>query len=121
MFGFSMSKEQKMIKDEVAKFVRDIVADQANDMDETGEIPADIINKVWSIGASISKVPEAYGGYGMKDSPVETAIILEELAYGDMSFALGATLPSLFIFSRGGNGNRRSETKISSTILWRCL
>jgi acyl-CoA dehydrogenase len=98
MFGFSMSKEQKMIKEEVAKLVKDIVIDNAHDMDEAGEIPRDAIQKAWSIGASVSKVPEEYGGYGMKDSPVETAIILEELAYGDMAFAVAACLPSLFIF-----------------------
>jgi acyl-CoA dehydrogenase len=111
MFGFSMSKEQKMIKEEVAKLVKDIVIDNAHDMDESGEIPVDALQKAWSIGASVSKVPETYGGYGMKDSPVETAIILEELAYGDMSFAIAATLPALFIFPLAEMGNEEQKKK----------
>lgn len=111
MFGFSMSKEQKMIKEEVAKLVKDIVIDNAHDMDEAGEIPLDAIQKAWSIGASVSKVPEIYGGYGMKDSPVETAIILEELAYGDMAFAVAACVPSLFIFPVTEMGTEEQKKK----------
>jgi alkylation response protein AidB-like acyl-CoA dehydrogenase len=111
MFGFSMSKEQKMIKEEVAKLVKSLVADNIHDMDEAGEIPSDVIQKAWSLGASVSKVPEAYGGYGMKDSPLDTAIILEELAYGDMAFAIAATLPSLFIFPLTEMGTEAQKKK----------
>ena len=59
MFGFSMSKEQKMIKDEVAKFVRDIVADQANDMDETrGRSPLISSTKYGPLGLPFPKCPK---------------------------------------------------------------
>jgi len=111
MFGFLMSKEQKMIKEEVGKLVKDIVIEDAHDMDENGEIPIEAIQKAWSLGASVSKVPEEYGGYGMTDSPVETAIILEELAYGDMSFAIAATLPALFIFPLEEMGTKDQKKK----------
>lgn len=111
MFGFSMSKEQKMIKEEVAKLVKDIVTNNALEMDEMGEIPQDAIQKAWSIGTSVSKVPRIYGGYGMKDSPLETAIILEELAYGDMAFAFAATMPSLFIFPLTEMGTEEQKKK----------
>jgi len=97
MLSFGMSKEQKMIKDEVANLVKGVVADQVKDMDQSGEIPAESIQKGWELGISLSGIPEEYGGYGMKDSPVETAIILEELAYGDMAFTIAVTAPSLFI------------------------
>jgi alkylation response protein AidB-like acyl-CoA dehydrogenase len=97
MFGFSMSKEQKMVSKEVAKLVKGLVIDHAHEMDESGTIPADAIQKAWGLGASVSMVPEAYGGYGMDDSPVDSTIILEEMAYGDMAFAVAALAPSLFI------------------------
>ncbi len=97
MFGFSMSKQQKMVKKEVANLVKDLVIDQSKEMDEEKTIPAKTVQMAWELGASISMVPEEYGGFGMEDSTVETAIILEELAYGDMAFALAVTLPSLFI------------------------
>jgi len=97
MLSFGMSKEQKMIKDEVANLVKGVVADHVKDMDAAGEIPAESIQKAWELGVSISGIPEEYGGYGMKDSPIETAVILEELAYGDMAFTIAVTAPSLFI------------------------
>ena len=111
MFSFAMSKEQKMVKDEFAKFVKEMVTDAAHDMDEDGKIPDDVIQKVWELGASISMIPEEYGGFGMKDSPVETCLILEELAYGDMSFAVAATLPSLFIHPVAEMGTEAQKKK----------
>lgn len=97
MVSFAMSKEQKMVKNEVAKLVKGMVADAAHDMDEQRAIPLQAIQKAWELGFSISMVPESYGGFGLKDSPVETTLILEELAWGDMAFALGVMQPSLFI------------------------
>jgi len=111
MFSFAMSKEQKMVKDEFAKFVKEMVIDAAHDMDEDGKIPDDIIQKVWELGASVSMIPEEYGGFGMKDSPVETCLILEELAYGDMSFAIAATLPSLFTHPVAEMGTEEQKKK----------
>ena len=50
MFSFAMSKEQKMVKDEFAKFVKEMVIDAAHDMDEDGKIPDDVIQKVGPAG-----------------------------------------------------------------------
>lgn len=110
MLSFGMSKEQKMIKDEVANLVKGVLADTVKDMDHTGEIPAESVQKAWEMGISLSGIPEEYGGYGMKDSPTETSIILEELAYGDMAFAIAVTAPSLFIgpiYSMGTDAQKK--------------
>ena len=111
MLSFGMSKEQKMIKDEVAKLVKGVVTDNAKEMDESGKIPAESIQKAWGLGASISGIPEEYGGYGMKDSPIETSIILEELAYGDMAFTIAITAPSLFIGPVNAMGTEAQKKK----------
>ncbi|MCP4646167.1 MAG: acyl-CoA dehydrogenase family protein, partial [bacterium] len=95
MLNFSMSEEQTIMKDTVAKLVKDIVRDNAHEMDEQGNIPQEHINTAWALGATVSMIPEAYGGYGMEYSPMMNAIILEELSYGDMGFAVAAMLPSL--------------------------
>ncbi len=97
MLNFSMSKQQKMVKQEVAKLAKEVVTENAPDMDLNCEIPAEYIQKAWELGASVSMVPEEYGGFGMEDSPIESALVLEELAYGDMAFTVAATAPSLFI------------------------
>ncbi len=97
MLDFSMSKEQKLIRDEFARLVKELVIDNTHQMDESGQIPPDLIQQVWEMGASILDVPERYGGYGGQNSCLDSAVILEELAFGDMAVAIAATLPSLMI------------------------
>jgi acyl-CoA dehydrogenase len=111
MFSLEMSKEQKMIKNEVAKLVKNIVTENAAEMEEKREIPPDAVQKAWELGASVSMVPEKMGGFGLEDSPITTAIVLEELAYGDLSFAVLATLPSLIIspLSKMGTENQKNK------------
>ena len=111
MFSFAMSKEQKMVRDEVAKLVKGVVVESAHDMDEERRIPMESIQKAWELGFSISMVPESYGGYGLKDSPVETVLILEELACGDMAFAAAVMLPSLFIHPLAEMGTEEQKKK----------
>ncbi|MBN2158502.1 MAG: acyl-CoA dehydrogenase family protein [Spirochaetes bacterium] len=97
-FSFGLSEEQRTMKETVARLIKDVVADNAHDMDEKKAIPADFIQKVWELGATISVIPEDFGGYGMDYSPIMNAIILEELAYGDMALAVASTLPSMFLY-----------------------
>lgn len=97
MLNFSMSKQQEMVKKEVGKLAKNIVAENAADMDANGELTPEHIQKAWELGASVSSVPEEYGGFGMEASPIESAIVLEELAYADLAFTVAATAPSLFI------------------------
>ena len=100
-----------MIKDEVAKLVKDIVTDSVRDMEDKNEIPGDVIQKAWELGASVSMVPEEFGGFGMDDSPVTSSINLEELAYGDMGFAIAATLPSTVISPIFNLGTKEQQSK----------
>lgn len=97
-FSFGMSEEQRTMKETIARLVKGVVAENAHDMDEKKAIPAEFIQKVWELGATISPIPEELGGYGMEYSPVMSAIILEELAAGDMALAIAATLPSSFLY-----------------------
>ncbi len=111
MFSLEMSKEQKMIKSEVARLVKNMVIDKAGDMEDEKQIPPDSIQKAWELGISVSAVPEEYGGFGMTDSPMTTAIILEELAFGDMAFAIAATLPSMVISPLAAMGTKEQQAK----------
>lgn len=114
-FGFSMSEEQSSMKDTVAKLVKSMVTgNAAHDMDNKRAIPSEIIDKVWELGATVSTVPEEYGGYGMEYSPIMNAIFLEELAYGDMALAIASTLPSMFIYTIMEMGTEEQKKKYLS-------
>lgn len=110
-FSFGMSEEQRTMKETVARLVKSTVSDSAHEMDETGALPGEVIRKIWELGAVISVIPEEYGGYGMDYSPVMNAIILEELAFGDMALAVAATLPSLFLYPLMENGSEEQKKK----------
>lgn len=100
-----------MVRDEVARLVKDIVIPRAQENDKSGCIPDEALQKAWALGASVSMVPEAFGGYGSPDAPVESAIILEELAYGEMAFAIAATAPSLFLHPIAEMGTEAQKKK----------
>ena len=49
MFDLELSKEQKMIKEEVAKLVKDLVIEQAKEWDLNGDIPMETIQTAWEL------------------------------------------------------------------------
>ncbi len=97
-FSFSLSEEQNIMKETIAKFIKGHINGNVHSMDEERNIPPEIIQKIWDPGNVLSVIPEEYGGYGMEYSPVMNTIILEELATGGMAVAIHALLPSLFLY-----------------------
>ncbi len=68
----------------------------SREADEKGVVPADVITRGWELGLVQSAIPEALGGYGDPRSAITGALLLEELAYGDLSLALHLVTPRLF-------------------------
>lgn len=97
MISFMPSEEQSVMKETLAKLIQNTIRDNAHDMDEKHAIPQEFIAKFRELGIAQSPIPEEFGGFGLPASPVMSAIILEELAAGDMGYAVASTLPSLFI------------------------
>ena len=111
-FGFGLSEEQSSMKDTIAKLTKSmVIGNPAHDMDEERKLHQEIIDKVWELGATVSMVPEEYGGYGMEYSPIMNTIVLEELAAGDMALAIAATLPATFIYTIMEMGTEEQKMK----------
>ena len=98
MAGFEPSEEQKLIRHTIAEFAQEQIRPLAHDADENGEIPADLIQQGWEIGLVQSAIPEEYNGFGEQRSIVTETLILEELAWGDLSIALHLLAPRLVTF-----------------------
>jgi len=75
-----LNLEYKEIRDMVSKFTDAEVAPLAASIDEHGEIPKDLVNKLFENGFMGSYVPESYGGAGM--DYMSYAIIVEEISRG---------------------------------------
>lgn len=111
MISFSLSEEQTVMKETLAKLVQNTIRDKAHEMDEKREIPAEFIAKFRELGTALTVIPEEHGGYGMPASPLMNAVILEELAFGDMGYAIASSLPLLFVTPILDLGSDAQKTK----------
>ncbi len=95
--SFALSEEQQMMQDTVRQLVQATITDGIHQMDENRQLDKQAVQKFWELGIIQSMIPEEFGGYGMSGSPVLHTLVLEELAYGDMTFAIYAMLPAVFV------------------------
>jgi len=83
---FEFSEEQQFIRQTVRDFSQKEIAPKAQHIDETGEFPHDIFNKMAELGLLGLPFPEEYGGAEADTTSV--ALAVEEIARGDGSTAL---------------------------------
>ncbi|WP_435335537.1 acyl-CoA dehydrogenase [Haloarchaeobius sp. TZWWS8] len=77
---FTLSAEQKQIRDMVAEFVDEEVVPVASDIDHEDEFPAELVDEMAELGLMGMPFPEEYGGAGLDYHSY--AIGLEEIARG---------------------------------------
>ena len=97
MSTFSLDEDQRQIKDSMESFAVDELRPIARDCDEKFEVPPEFFEKTWGLGLVANIIPETYGGYGFGRSCLNNVIMAEALAYGDLSLALSAMAPNLFV------------------------
>jgi acyl-CoA dehydrogenase len=94
MIDFEPSEDQALIIETVRQFAEKEIRPRARECDEGDALPADVLDQAHELGLIANGLPEAYGGGG-EDSAVTGCLIAEELAYGDLSTALGILSPGL--------------------------
>src|SRR6266576_2601027 len=95
MVNFKPTDEQELIRETMAGFAREVLRPAAREADEKNAVPETVVQRGWELGLVQSAIPEALGGYGDARSAVTSALILEELAYGDLALALHLLVPRL--------------------------
>ena len=80
MIDFSLSDDQKQLRDLAREFARDVIASKAREHDDSGEFPMEICRQAWELGLMNIHIPEAYGGLGLTST--DGCLIAEELAAG---------------------------------------
>jgi alkylation response protein AidB-like acyl-CoA dehydrogenase len=83
---FQLTEEQKLIRDTVRDFAQQEIAPRAQEMDEQGEFPWEIIHAMAGLGFLGLPVPEKYGGAGA--DTVSFVLLMEEIARASGSVAL---------------------------------
>jgi alkylation response protein AidB-like acyl-CoA dehydrogenase len=95
MISFDPTEEQQLVRDTVASFAREQIRPAARDADESGHIPEALVQQAWELGLVQNAIPEAFGGYGDQRSAITSALVCEELGWGDLSIALHVLAPRL--------------------------
>ena len=79
MIDFTLSEEQKQLRDLAHEFAEKEIAPHAARLDETAEYPREICQKAWELGLMNTHIPEEYGGLGL--GVLEGCLIAEETAW----------------------------------------
>lgn len=111
LFDLSLTEDQQMITDMLARLARDKLRKAAAHADETGEMPEDINKAAAELGLPLYAVPEAFGGVAEHQSPVTSVLIAEQLAWGDMGLATALLAPFSVAqaITRWGTGEQQSR------------
>lgn len=98
MFSLEPSEEQKMIVDTAQSFAADQMRPKAHECDESREVPGQLLSAAWELGLVSAVMPEDFGGVGMERSAVTGVLMVEQLAWGDLSLSLAMLAPALFAY-----------------------
>lgn len=82
MMNFDYTTEQKEIKELALKFAKNEMIPVAQEYDEHGKFPTEIMKKAWELGLLNTCIPAEYGGSGF--TGIDGVLICESLAYGCM-------------------------------------
>jgi acyl-CoA dehydrogenase len=80
MADFTLTDEQRQIRDLAREFAQQEIAPAAVQHDRTGEFPREICRKAWELGIMNTHIPESCGGAGL--GVFEGCLIAEEIAWG---------------------------------------
>ncbi|MDQ1713193.1 MAG: short-chain 2-methylacyl-CoA dehydrogenase [Frankiaceae bacterium] len=109
MIDIRLDDEQETFRKTVEQFARTVVAPRAEQMDETGEFPYDIVRAMGELGLFGLPFPEEYGGMG--GDYFTLCLALEELARVDSSVAItleaGVSLGAMPVYRFGTEEQKR--------------
>ncbi|EMA24351.1 acyl-CoA dehydrogenase family protein [Haloarcula argentinensis] len=83
---FELTKEQRQIKDEIARFAENEIKPVATEYDTEEKFPREIVEKAAEMGLTGANIPMEYGGAGY--NTLTNAIIAEELFAADPGIGL---------------------------------
>jgi len=85
---FSLNESQLSYLDTVRKFVKNEITPRILEMEKEHVFPWDVINKAWKTGLINLSIPESVRGYEI--DLFTSALIVEELSYGDTGISTSA-------------------------------
>ena len=87
---FELTENQRMMRDMTRDFAAQEIAPLAHEMDVTGEVPEQLIDKMRAAGFFGLTYPEQYGGLGL--DTISYGLVVEELARQSAGICIMATV-----------------------------
>jgi alkylation response protein AidB-like acyl-CoA dehydrogenase len=91
--NYFLTEEQTMIKDLAAQIAREKIAPKAQEYDENGTFPHDIVKELGASDLFGVFIPEEYGGFG--GGVFEMSLVVEELSKADGGISLAYAASAL--------------------------
>ena len=111
MISFALTEEQEVVRQVMREFAEQAIRPLARDCDESSKIDEEFLAQSWELGLVSTQIPEAYGGAGEARSPLTSALLLEELAFGDAALALAALAPAAFANALVDQGSEEQKQR----------
>lgn len=111
MIDFEPTDEQALIIETVRQFAQNEIRPLSRQTDETGQLPMSVIESAHQLGLIANSLPEAQGGGGDR-SALTGALVVEELAWGDLAIALAILSPGLVGFPVADLGSDAQQARI---------
>jgi len=110
-FDLRLTEEEQMVQDTMRRFADDVLREAARPADAACEPPPELLAQALELGLAMMAVPEAAGGAGTQRSEVQSVIVLEELARGDMGLAFAITAPLGFVHALADYGTAEQQAR----------
>ena len=109
MLNFSLSDEQKALRELARDFAQNEMRPVAAQHDRSGEYPWGVIQQAHKLGLMNLSVPEAYGGGGLHE--FEECLVTEELSWGctGITSAIAANTLGVLPIVLGGSDEQKTR------------
>lgn len=87
-FDLTPSEDQQMIQEAARELADEVLRPAAADADSARQAPAEVLDQAAAMGMPLLGVPTELGGVAEERSAVTNALVIEQLARGDMGLAV---------------------------------
>ena len=115
MIDFEPREDQALIIETVHQFAENEIRPRARECDESTRMPGEVLEQAHELGLVANSFPESFGGGGERNA-VTSCLIAEELAWGDLSMAVGILAPGLLGLPVSDFGTEAQKEAILPTL-----
>lgn len=117
----ALDEDSELLRTAIRDFTKDRVRPNSRAWDEAGAIPDAALDEAWALGVLHAGIPGAFGGAAEKNdatpSALTNAVALEELAWGDLSYALRWNAPAQVVLPIALHGSNDLKRELLPALL----